>query len=137
MMDLNVYVYVYDDTITLHHHVTISHNTCIYVYHHLCPPPPVPTTREQIVQFILQNTQDTAAFHNPVPMNVDPYTGSGAYVPGTAGPVPGSRGPAGGVGNGYAVTGGGADPYTGGQSGGGGGGSSHVPCRCVCLFVCV
>ena len=85
--------------------------------------------REQIVQFILQNT---AADAGPSSSTfVDPYTGAAAYVP----PPPGGSGgaPAGGSdpftgsgayvppagsgagsGGGYAVTGGGVDPYTGG-----------------------
>lgn len=83
----------------------------------------VSNDREQIVQFILQNTQDAAAFHNPIPANVDPFTGGGAYVPGTAGPQPG-RQP--GSQAAQAVTGGGVDPFTGAAAAS----SSQIPCRC-------
>ena len=58
--------------------------------------------REQVVEFILRNTQGAAA---PVPANVDPFTGSGAYMPGAGG---GSS--SGGWG---ASAGGSADPFTG------------------------
>lgn len=83
------------------------------------------TNREQIVQFILQNTQDTAAFHNPIPVNVDPFTGAGAYVPGTAGPQPGRQGAS----QPSAVTGGGVDPFTGSSAAPSS--SSQIPCRCA------
>ena len=58
--------------------------------------------REQVVEFILRNTQGAAA---PVPANVDPFTGSGAYMPGAGGPSS-----SGGWGTG---AGGSADPFTG------------------------
>lgn len=68
--------------------------------------------RDQIVQWILQNTADSQA-GGSAGQYVDPYTGASAYVP----PAPSGRG-AGGAGGsssgGYGVTGGGADPFTGG-----------------------
>ncbi|KAK9809770.1 hypothetical protein WJX73_004494 [Symbiochloris irregularis] len=63
--------------------------------------------REQIVEFIAKNS-DGGAAQPPVPSaNVDPFTGSGAYVPGSSSgrPQPGSAS--------HAVTGGGSDPFTG------------------------
>ena len=56
------------------------------------------TYREQVVQFILQNSAGAAgapAAHTP---SVDPFTGGSAYVPGASRPP---------------VTGGGFDPFTG------------------------
>lgn len=72
----------------------------------------LPTTyREQIANFIVTNSHGAVTMSD-VPMNVDPFTGGGAYVPGGA---PSSRGPGGGSGS-HQVTGGGADPFTGGSS---------------------
>ncbi|PRW44412.1 phospholipase A-2-activating [Chlorella sorokiniana] len=108
------------------------------------------TYKEQIVQFILQNTAaDTgpsgsrfvdpytgaAAYVPPAPGgsggapggghasgSTDPYTGVGAYVP------PASSG-AGGEGK-YGVTGGGADPYTGG----GAAPTRHLPAKSYLIY---
>ncbi len=57
------------------------------------------------MDFILRNTQGAAA---PAPANLDPFTASGAYVPGGAAP-------AGGGGWG-ASTSGSADPFTGARA---------------------
>eukprot|EP00232_Nephroselmis_pyriformis_P020757 CAMPEP_0182864674 /NCGR_PEP_ID=MMETSP0034_2-20130328/7288_1 /TAXON_ID=156128 /ORGANISM="Nephroselmis pyriformis, Strain CCMP717" /LENGTH=95 /DNA_ID=CAMNT_0024996935 /DNA_START=287 /DNA_END=570 /DNA_ORIENTATION=- len=38
--------------------------------------------REQVVNFIVQNTGGTAAMPAPASYNVDPFTGGGSYVPG-------------------------------------------------------
>ncbi|KAK9806981.1 hypothetical protein WJX72_009418 [[Myrmecia] bisecta] len=63
------------------------------------------TYREQIVNFILQNTGGTVALPAIPMQNVDPFTGTGAYVPGAG---------VGGVGQPpHTVTGGSADPFTG------------------------
>lgn len=117
--------------------------------------PCLPCCREQIVQFILQNTASdagpssssfvdpytgAAAYVPPAPgvgsgtpaggyagSSADPYTGVGAYVP------PAGSG-AGGEGK-YAVTGGGADPYTGG----GAAPPRHLPAKSYLVYdqVCV
>jgi hypothetical protein len=65
--------------------------------------------REQVVQFIIQSTG--GAVGPGVSVNMDPFTGAGAYVPPAA--PEGALG--GGMGS-YAVTGGGADPFTGGAA---------------------
>lgn len=90
--------------------------------------------REQIANFVVQNSHGGIYFA-AVPMNVDPFTGAGAYVPnsstrsgaslggygGSSDPftgggayVPGAVGAASrGMSGGYSVTGGNVDPYTG------------------------
>lgn len=70
--------------------------------------------REQIVQFILQNTAADTAGPSSSGQFVDPYTGAAAYVPPSTGGSSGGNGLGGGGGGGYGVTGGGADPFTGG-----------------------
>lgn len=62
--------------------------------------------REQIVQFIVQNTAVTM----PVDMsvNLDPFTGGGAYIPSSS-----SNNPNQSLQSPTNVTGGGADPFTG------------------------
>uniref|UniRef100_A0A7S1T7Z2 PFU domain-containing protein n=1 Tax=Tetraselmis chuii TaxID=63592 RepID=A0A7S1T7Z2_9CHLO len=65
------------------------------------------TYKDQMVQFILQNTGGNVTM--PV-SNLDPYTGSGAYVPSAGSGFPSSGSTQG------TVTGGGVDPYTGGMS---------------------
>lgn len=101
--------------------------------------------REQVVQFILQNTAADAGPSSGT--YVDPYTGAAAYVP----PAPGgsSGAPAGGTdpytgsgayvpqagggaggGGGYGVTGGGADPYTGG----GPAPPRHLPAKAYLIY---
>ena len=85
----------------------------------------LPCRREQIVQFILQNTAGDAGPSGSGAF-VDPYTGAGAYVP----PPPGGSGAAPAA-SGFG--GGSADPFTGAgayvpppsSSGGGGGGGGH------------
>jgi len=120
--------------------------------------------RQQVVEFILQNAQGTAAVPNPMGGNADPYTGGGAYVPGApaagAGAAGGNADPYTGVGA-YApppapgIPGGGGaggampanfDPYTGGGAYAPGGaapaaaapgpapGMSYVPMRAAALF---
>lgn len=116
-----------------------------------------PGNREQVVQFILQNT---AADSGPPGQFVDPYTGAGAYVPpppsagpsgadpsgggsfvggsadpftGTGAYVPSSSvggGSGGSAAGGYGVTGGGADPFTGG----GAALPRHLPARNYLIF---
>ncbi len=39
------------------------------------------TYRQQIVDFVLQNTAGALAMPAPVTANVDPFTGAGAYQP--------------------------------------------------------
>ena len=90
--------------------------------------------REQIANFVVQNSHGGIYFPS-VPMNFDPFTGSGAYVPtssataaagmggfgGSADPftgggayVPGASAAAASNSlGGYSITGGGADPFTG------------------------
>ena len=66
--------------------------------------------REQVVAHILACTAGTAAaFGDPLASNVDPFTGGGAYIPGSGGG--GSVGGGGGAGP---PAGGSADPFTGG-----------------------
>ena len=65
-----------------------------------------PGYREQIVQFITQNTGVTIPVD--LSMNFDPFTGGGAYVP-----TPGSSAPNRSAQNENGVTGGGVDPFTG------------------------
>eukprot|EP00887_Chlorella_sp_A99_P006848 scaffold2.g6848.t1 len=102
----------------------------------------LPTTyREQIVQFILQNTGGRVSAP-PIGLNPDPYTGGGAYVPGAGS----SDFPSGGASYGDS-----ADPYTGsgayvpGSSSGGeqwrrGGAATtapqlrHVPARTYLVY---
>ena len=73
--------------------------------------------RQQIVEHIIACTGGAAAAAADVSVNVDPFTGGGAYVPGTA-MTPGGGFAAGAAGAGASsgsggVTGGGADPFTG------------------------
>ena len=82
---------------------------------------PPPSRREQIVGFILQNTGMDAP---PMPTSYDPYTGGSAYVPG------GSSRTAGGAAS-LGVTGGGADPFTGG---GAAVVARHVPASAVLVY---
>jgi phospholipase A-2-activating protein len=92
--------------------------------------------REQIVQFILQNTGGAGGGGAAAPgQYVDPYTGASAYVPGSA-PAAGAGQPGfGGAAPGGGVTGGGVDPFTGGGGGGGGGGAArHTPARACMLY---
>lgn len=71
-----------------------------------------PTYRDQIVQYILQNTGAAASVPTDEAFNPDPFTGGGAYVPGQATSFPQP-----GVGqSSTTVTGGGVDPFTGGLS---------------------
>ena len=80
--------------------------------------------RQQIVQFILQNT--AGAVQAPIdPQFVDPFTGAGAYVPtSTSG-----FGSGGGSGGGSA-TGGNVDPFTGS----GGSAIRHLPAKEYLVF---
>ena len=79
--------------------------------------------REQIVQFIIQNTAGGVT-PPPMPMNVDPLTGGSAYVPPSTG--------AGSSAASYGVTGGGADPFTGASSAVAA--STHVPARVPLVY---
>ena len=81
------------------------------------------TYREQIVNFIVQNTPGGSALGGASPAgNVDPFTSGGAYVPPAAGGA-GARSGAPPPLN--------ADPFTGsgGAPAGGGGGASRSACR--------
>jgi len=85
-----------------------------------------PGYKEQIVEFILQNTQKSVAVGRGTGAHVDPYNGASAYVP------PPSQGHqhGGPVGGGYSVTGGGADPFTGGS----GVATRHTPAKEYLFF---
>ncbi|PSC75649.1 phospholipase A-2-activating [Micractinium conductrix] len=80
--------------------------------------------KDQIVQFILQNTAGDAGPSAGTGTFVDPYTGAGAYVP------PSTSGPSGSGAGGYGVTGGGADPFTGG----GAAPPAHLPAKTYLIF---
>ena len=67
------------------------------------------TYREQIVDFIVKNSGGGAAMPALPAVNVDPFTGGGAYIP-SAGPS--ATQPTAGYGS-APVTGGGWDPFTG------------------------
>ena len=59
------------------------------------------TYRQQVVDYILNLMGQSSALPQIPSVNVDPFTGSGAYVPGnSSAPAPGSRTPLG-------------DPFTG------------------------
>lgn len=94
---------------------------------HFAPPLAAPQVcREQIVQWILQNTSDSQA-GGGTGQYVDPYTGSSAYVPS----APSGGGGAGGSSSGgYGVTGGGADPFTGG----GAARPLHLPAKSYLIY---
>ena len=64
--------------------------------------------REQIVDFIISNSGSGAAVPATPSINVDPFTGGGAYIPSNAST---SQQPRSSLPN--SVTGGGADPFTG------------------------
>ncbi|KAL4433027.1 hypothetical protein ABPG77_006454 [Micractinium sp. CCAP 211/92] len=86
------------------------------------------TYKDQIVQWILQNTADSQA-GGSAGQYVDPYTGASAYVP----PAPsggGAGGAGGGSSGGYGVTGGGADPFTGG----GAARPLHLPAKSYLIY---
>jgi phospholipase A-2-activating protein len=89
------------------------------------------TYKDQIVQFIMQNTTASVGGGGNSGNYVDPYTGASAYVPG---PPPGastSRYIPNNTAN-DAVTGGGADPFTGG--GRATAAVSHLPAKMFYLF---
>lgn len=83
--------------------------------------------REQIVQWILQNTAGVQA-GGGAGQYVDPYTGASAYVP----TAPGGAGTGAGGANagGDGVTGGGADPFTGG----GAARPLHLPAKSYLIY---
>lgn len=86
----------------------------------------LPTSfKEQIVAFIMQNTGQPSGSAQAGGSFVDPYTGAAAYVP--PAPTQQAGGPAAG---GFAVTGGGADPFTGG----GAAVACHTPAKGYLLF---
>lgn len=114
------------------------------------------TYREQIVQFIVQNTGGAVSMDVPM-VNADPYTGGNAYVPTGAALNRGPPPPGGaavdpftgsgayvpragqGAGNaaptaGFSVTGGGADPFTGSSARPSAQGPSHIPYRSALVF---
>ena len=89
--------------------------------------------REQIVNFIVQNTPEGSALGGASPAgNVDPFTSGGAYVPPSAGGA-GGRGGAPPPLNADPFTGTGASGGAGGGGGGGGGGGLFPICTPVCI----
>ena len=91
--------------------------------------------KEQIVQFIIQSTGGGNTNPNTTGNFVDPYTGASAYVPSSS--SGGGGGAAAATGQGFSVTGGGVDPFTGGGGGGGGAHaakSAHLPAKSFFVF---
>lgn len=89
------------------------------------------TYKEQIVQFIMQNTTaSSGSGGGGAGMYVDPYTGASAYVPPPPGASTGDFAPVGT--NSAAVTGGGVDPFTG--SGRPITAVNHLPAKAFYLF---
>jgi phospholipase A-2-activating protein len=89
------------------------------------------TYKEQIVQFIMQNTTASSGGGRTSGAYVDPYTGATAYVP----PAPGAAATGSGAAtttHNAAVTGGGVDPFTG--SGRPIAAVNHLPAKSFYLF---
>lgn len=93
--------------------------------------------RQQVVEHIIACTGGKAGEAVNVSVNVDPFTGGGAYVPGTAmapgGGFAGAAATAAAAGAG-SVTGGGADPFTGTAASAAPAAAAPAPQRAYVLF---